>query len=307
MPTVTKSFPAWFSNTTDFRIWGQNIASLFTGAGLVKTADTGQIDWTTVSMPASVNSNAGYEIYRFDDTLQATVPIFIKITYGMGNNGQTIRLILEVGSGTNGSGTITGVGAGQSFTIPTASSTPFGNNVSHWASSDGSGFVFVHALDFYQGSGLAPQNRYVFVVDRNRNADGTPSASGLSVLGKSGSTGFTHHIHDRVNTTFLDAGTGCSLYPTPTGLLPATTGLPNSITQENGEVLTSPYFALIPGTGLFRLKMLVSISAAELGAMANVSILHLGANRTFRSLGQFQTLADSTNSALVSAMVWVSD
>lgn len=64
--------------TTDaaFRTWGLAYNAKLAAAGLVQTADTGQIDWATVLAATAINTVQGYEIWRFDDALQATVPVF---------------------------------------------------------------------------------------------------------------------------------------------------------------------------------------------------------------------------------------
>ena len=84
----------------NFRAWGSAISSAFAAVGLVKTNDTGQINWTTVVRLAGVT---GYEIWRYPDS-----SVFFKIEYGMSNSGNGARIWLTAGQGSNGSGTITG-------------------------------------------------------------------------------------------------------------------------------------------------------------------------------------------------------
>src|SRR5690606_4107061 len=90
-----------------FREWGSRLSSELANAGLVQTPDTGQINWASVTRPGS-NSVAGYEIWRFDDALQGTAPVFLKLSYGTGNNTNGPRLTLQVGTGSDGSGNLTG-------------------------------------------------------------------------------------------------------------------------------------------------------------------------------------------------------
>jgi hypothetical protein len=97
--------------TTDaaFRTWGSAINAKLASMGLINTADTGQINWTTVLASTVTNTSQGYEIWRFNDSLQSTVPIFLKIEYGCGTAVANPSLWITVGSGSNGSGTLTGV------------------------------------------------------------------------------------------------------------------------------------------------------------------------------------------------------
>lgn len=89
---------------TDFRAWGAEWSAGLLAVGLTHTADTGQINWTTVTIPGS--GSAGYETWRFNDTLQATKPIFIRFDYG-GAVG-TPQIWAQIGTGTDGAGNLTG-------------------------------------------------------------------------------------------------------------------------------------------------------------------------------------------------------
>jgi hypothetical protein len=76
-----RNLPAFLADDATFRAWGSGIAAQIAAMGLVQTSDTGQINWVTVARPA-LNTIAGYEIWRFNDALQATKPVFIRIDYG---------------------------------------------------------------------------------------------------------------------------------------------------------------------------------------------------------------------------------
>src|SRR5580765_433103 len=100
-----------FDSTTDarFRSWGSGIAALFlTGGFWTQTADTGQINWSTVVSPAQ-NAFAGYEIYKSNDALSSSFPIYMKVEYGCSNSvtkGSLIRF--SFATGTDGAGTLNG-------------------------------------------------------------------------------------------------------------------------------------------------------------------------------------------------------
>jgi hypothetical protein len=102
--------PAQWTNSSDanFRLWGDYISNQMAAVGLVQTADTGQIDWVTVLTPAGINTFQGYEIWRFNDTLQATAPVYIKIEYGESSSVDSPCIRVQFGSGSNGAGTLTG-------------------------------------------------------------------------------------------------------------------------------------------------------------------------------------------------------
>lgn len=107
MTTFAYSTPVYHASTADLRIYGAELNAWMTAAGLVQTADTGQINWATVTLPGTLGTSIGYEIWRFADS-----SIYFKLEYTT-NISAVIRVLqqhLTVGSGSNGSGTITGIG-----------------------------------------------------------------------------------------------------------------------------------------------------------------------------------------------------
>ena len=103
----------WTHNTNaGFQAWGGQLSAAMQTCGLVQTADTGQINWATVTVTLTANAVCGYEIYHFNDTLQSTSPIFIKVEYGTGAvsiSTNSPSIWLTVGTGSDGAGNITGV------------------------------------------------------------------------------------------------------------------------------------------------------------------------------------------------------
>jgi hypothetical protein len=96
------------ADTTEFRDLGAAISGALDDVGLIKTADTGQIDWTTVSKPGTTSTMSGYEVRILNDTMHATAPIFLKISYGVWTNLNSFWIQISVGQGSDGSGNLTG-------------------------------------------------------------------------------------------------------------------------------------------------------------------------------------------------------
>lgn len=90
-----------------FREWGLELSTKLAAAGLVQTADTGQINWATVTRAGS-NTDAGYEVWRMADTPQATAPVYFRIAYGTLGGTTAPSIKVTVGTGTDGAGTLTG-------------------------------------------------------------------------------------------------------------------------------------------------------------------------------------------------------
>lgn len=98
------------TSDAEFRAWCQSIHDGMAAVGLVQTADTGQINLSTVARPGASTTKAGYEIWKFptSDPLQATRPLYIKISYGTGSLSTSRPGIwFRIGGGSNGSGTLT--------------------------------------------------------------------------------------------------------------------------------------------------------------------------------------------------------
>jgi hypothetical protein len=97
------------TSDADFRTWVAEVIAQITAVGIVQTADTGQINTGTATRPGT-NTNGGYAIFRFDDSMQGTAPIFFRIDFGTSFSATAVRMQLTVGTATNGSGTISGLG-----------------------------------------------------------------------------------------------------------------------------------------------------------------------------------------------------
>jgi hypothetical protein len=84
--------------------------TLVATGGWVVTADTGQTLPSALVAPTAINQKMGYRIYRMNDALQATFPVFMRVDFAASNNAaNAFGLFLTFGTGSNGSGTITGV------------------------------------------------------------------------------------------------------------------------------------------------------------------------------------------------------
>lgn len=127
------------SNSTDalWRAWVQFVDDTFTGGGWVVTADTGQLTISTSTHPTLTNTGVGYRMYRMDDSLQATAPVFCKVTYGSGAAANNPAMSMQFGTGSDGAGAITGslgtitVGTGANAVVACNSYGSAGTNRVH--------------------------------------------------------------------------------------------------------------------------------------------------------------------------------
>lgn len=175
---ATSSWTTGVLHTTDaeFRTWGSELSTKLQAfsatPGLTKTADTGQINWATVTRPAA-NTDAGYEVYYLNDSLNATAPIYFKIYYGTNTNTTNPRIRIEIGTGSNGSGTLSGLGSGTVYIANSASTNA--TSLSSYACVN-TGFV---GLSWKSSAGALGGG---FIICRTCDTDGTPNAKGAILL-----------------------------------------------------------------------------------------------------------------------------
>lgn len=185
MPTSVLAVPMHNATAADFRTWGKAVSDAFAAVGLVKVPDTGTIDWATTPGPGATTPGgtgivAGFEIWRFQDALQPTHPVFIKVEYGSIHHATFPGMWVTIGRGTDGAGNIAGVLAprraaegstGTSGVAPT-SIEPI------YVSSDGSSLAFSARI----GAGSTAVRMPAFVIERSRDHAGVATATGGVVL-----------------------------------------------------------------------------------------------------------------------------
>lgn len=153
-----------------FRDWGSKLSTAIQSVGFVKTADTGQIDWLTVTKASSSNAMAGYEIFRFNDTLQSTTPIFLRLEYG---GSDYVYFRTTVGKGTDGAGNITNV-LHSALTCSNGNQDSTNDYMSYVSSGDGS-FLNVSLFPSYSVN----YARFIrFHIERSRDVNGNPTNLG---------------------------------------------------------------------------------------------------------------------------------
>lgn len=160
------------------RITGSAISKLLTDAGLSQTSDTGQINWATVSKPTAGYTLLGYEIRTIPTSIGSLVLKFSYYTNGAtSGNGLTFRY--EVGTGSDGSGAITGsfgpeivmgVTSGSGTSYVWADTSPTLCYASTW-----DGGCAVVLFPFSQ----TVYDRHCLIVDRTCNSSGVMDNKGI--------------------------------------------------------------------------------------------------------------------------------
>jgi hypothetical protein len=179
MTTATTTTVVDQTSDAAFRVWiAEMITQLVTTCGVTQTADTGQVNTATVTRPA-INSVAGYSILRFNDTAQATSPIFIKIEYGAGAAITQPIMMITVGTGSNGSGTLTGTLSPRTSIVGATIASTSTGYVSRWCYNTTDGVLsFTWKLN---GAG-AGSNLATLVLARTNDGTGAPTTAGYFLM-----------------------------------------------------------------------------------------------------------------------------
>lgn len=166
--------------TTDagFRAWATKIHDALVAVGLVELNDTGEIDLSTVSTPASNSTYGGFEVFRFNDSQQGSYPIFLKVEYGRGLAAARPALRITAGTATNGSGTLTNPSAAVVL-APVGTPANFGRIHVSFLSS---GSLTIHwAVDVSLTSNSS-NGAAVCVLERARKASGATVGENAIIL-----------------------------------------------------------------------------------------------------------------------------
>lgn len=155
------------------RLWMSAISNALSAAGWTTTSDTGQINLTTVVMTGATNTSVGYQIWQTNDGLTTW---YLKIEYGSGNaNASTPGIWLTIGTGTNGSGTLTG----QTSTRRQIAASS--NSASTYNCHFGGGTGWFTCMMYTQVSS-ATQYHFWFSIERTKDNTGADTSTGMSIV-----------------------------------------------------------------------------------------------------------------------------
>jgi hypothetical protein len=161
-----------------FRVLGLLVSNALEAIGLTKTADTGQIDWATVTKSASTATMSGYEIRAFPSgTLQTDNPLLVKISYGTSSASATVfGFTIQIGHTTDGAGNFTG-DASDTYTCYSNSNNANGSLC--FLSCDEEHLTVALFLGI---SATTTSYCAACSLDRLRDVSGTALATGVNVI-----------------------------------------------------------------------------------------------------------------------------
>lgn len=246
----------------------KGISDLLTAAGLTKTSDTGQVDWATASRPAGAGASVGYEIRTIP---VSTGTLTVRIDYSTGAAyTSAINFTWAFGTGSNGSGTITGA-LGGSISQATGYQWPSDTvAMPCYAATWDGGFALV----------LWPQNateylRVFMVFDKTCDSDGTLNSNGCL---QTFSFNSTAHAYGYSNT--LGVRAAFTTYP---ARLPYFYWLARPSSMDDGKRLFSVVRHLTPAPNWHKNVLVGFVNDCPLGSTFRVNVC--GAERTYLSVG----------------------
>lgn len=259
MATYTQGYStSKVADDATFRIRGKWFSDQLTAIGWGKTADTGQIDWTSVTKPVAGSTVAGYEIRKSSDGL---TDIYIKLEYGSGQTATDFGFWITTGSASNGSGTISANASARQALACSGGTVACNDHLSGTAGRFSLAYAVVGAAGF---TNVTP----AFIIQRTTDASGVDTSTGFIVVadyfngGKNWYTGFA------TGAATARAGVGFLLY----GVAP----IPGSASA----VPVFPIYCATPSDfQLVRDAVIIPTAYAGGGSTHTISIL--GSNRTY--------------------------
>lgn len=262
----------------NFRLWGGGLSAALAACGLV-LQDT-SINWSTVLAPTATNTFMGYEIWRFNDTLQATVPCFIKIRYGSsGGAAATPQIEITVGQSYSSGGTLTG-NLSDVFTA-----TPGSNNTTLFPCVVSGAN---NRLTFAMWVGNGSTAMLVFGFARTKDSAGADTSAGVNIVQASASIKqqFLPAGGVKFPATSLDAHVATVMY--------AASSLSGNYGGEMGVYPVCPWRGMTDYPDL----SFVMYNNNDAGANQILPVYVLGAVHNFYTIGNNQTDGAMPNASI---------
>jgi hypothetical protein len=277
---TTASTNTTIANTSNatFQAWvSEVLTNLVTNCGMTQTADTGQINPATVALPGAGATSAGYAILAFNDTLQSTAPIYLKLEFGTGATTVAPGLWITIGTGSNGSGTLTGTVGTRVYTGANGAPQSTGTNyTSRYCYNASLGIAWMVLKIGSQSVGSPNSSSGGFVVFRSVNSSGAPTASSATLWSQSVGTTISP---DPPYSQAILYGPATVAGPT-TNLTNSVAYVPFSVTSTlvgtNGQVF--PCFqnagiSTAPGLGVTSQAAFCLLSEVAVNATVSMTIL----------------------------------
>jgi hypothetical protein len=215
----------------DLNQWARKMHESILMVGLTDSSASAAIsDFSTLPAPPAANSASGFKVYEFNDALQASLPIYLKIEWGTGVTAATPGIWLSVGTTFDGVSNVTGSLPFMSRKQLTNAATTT-NACQFFTGGSGSYLSATGPTRNLETQADGP-NTFTFSVERFKNADGTDNAGGAVIA----------YSTTRTTFAFLTMPATGSI-PTAETIWPAMIGSVDPNTQD-GRGIVSPLYPI---------------------------------------------------------------
>lgn len=239
------------------------------GSAFIRVPTSNDINWATVALPGAGSAAAGHDIFRFNDDLQASAPVFIKIKYGHGATN-TPSLYVTVGSAIDSAGVFIGpLVTTEKNICPSAAS------VGPWPlvlSGGPSHFTFCQ-----MGQGASQSSSMQLYIERMRDDAGLETPDGVIML----FGGYPSSFPQRVQAVPL-SGVTMPADALATVHLAAIGGM-SGITVSGEAMVLAPIAA--PHNGKWRYMTAMVYRNGDIQHGVEIDKAHLGDIRHYLALG----------------------
>lgn len=257
--TVASISGGTFTTTTGI----SHATEVETGTGIVTAQPVATVR-TASTLPPSANVTL-YEVWRMNDSLQGTMPVFLKIQIGDNNNSGP-AFYISVGAATNGAGTLTGGNVTGANILQAGQTTNSTSTTPTYMSGDTNRLCGV----FWPGLATAPGG--FFSIERSHDSTGVDTGSYVivSTMGAGNSTWvYANQSFNTLTQTITEARPPCI---TKTGAL---TGA-----FANTTILC-PVFPVIGAVGNPCINMLIG-KAADWTDQTQFQLTLYGSQHTYQ-------------------------
>jgi hypothetical protein len=303
MTTTVWASAVQHTTSAQFQAWGSELSSRLQSVGLSKTSDTGQINWGTVAIPAA-NTVAGYEVYAFNDTLQSTAPIYIKILYGSATSATIPALWAIVGTATDGAGNM--IGNVQTAQLSWIYSHAIGSSTYYYPSyicyNASAGFLGIAWKLGLSGAPAPTVPGGFLAICRTVNTSGQTTGDGAAVYVVGAGNNWATQNIGQVNLSFLGLG---AVYNSVAGQMNSGTVTGNVSSSLVGtSIQLYKHYTITPAVE--NLNQVLTHLAGELGTGTTFNAAPVGTQSyTYVALGPYVcTFGAGGGAAPCCAMLW---
>lgn len=276
-PVVTTS-----GSATDQEQTINNVRNAFLSCSFTRTVQSGSVDDLS-TLPVEIGNGTvrTYDIFAFNDSWQATHPLFIRVRYATGNAASPqsgFQCLFSMGTAHNSSGSFTGTSTLTEISYTANWSYTTQTNQPIHASGDGS----YMAMSIYGDQATTAQ---LAVFERFYDANGLPTGSGFHMVGTNNNS--TAKIiysqacyHGQTPPTRDSIAIPC-IRPTRTSLI------------YNGNLLLGMIFPFVGRPMNPSPNILIGNSTTFPTAYATSTYTMYGSSRTYIVLGSAYTQASS--------------